>query len=58
MNAYAKTPLGQRIYDFGMSTVSDRWLARKYNLPIAEARRIRDRIRRAVSPQRKRQKRT
>jgi hypothetical protein len=50
--AYGKTEIGQKVYDFGMSKVSDRWLARKYGMPIVEVRALRKRMREAITPKR------
>lgn len=38
---YAKTPLGQMLYDLGFTDLSDRYLARKHQKPIAEIRKLR-----------------
>jgi hypothetical protein len=50
--AYGKTEIGQKVYDFGMSKVSDRWLARKYNMSIIDVRALRKRMREAIYPKR------
>lgn len=36
--AYARTPLGQYLYDLGFTDLSDRYLARKFRKPIADIR--------------------
>jgi hypothetical protein len=39
---YGRTPLGQLLYDLAFSKLSERYLARKYRLPIAEIRKLRN----------------
>src|SRR5262245_49546098 len=40
--AYAKTKLGQLLYDLAFTELSDSYLARKHKLPIDSIRRMRD----------------
>jgi hypothetical protein len=39
--AYGKTPLGQLVYDLLFTNLSEKYLARKHRMPIAEVRRLR-----------------
>ena len=45
---YGRTELGQRVYDFGFAKLTDRWLARKYKMPIADVRALKARLRKAL----------
>lgn len=39
--AYAKTPLGQFLYDLGFTALNDKYLARKHRKPIGYIREAR-----------------
>jgi hypothetical protein len=39
--AYGKTPLGQLLFDLAYTDLSERYLARKHDKPVAEIRRLR-----------------
>ncbi len=39
---YGKTPQGQLIYDLAFVQLSDKWIARKHRIPIAEVRSLRE----------------
>jgi hypothetical protein len=39
--AYGKTPQGQLLYDLAFVDRTDKWLARKHQVPIAEIRNLR-----------------
>lgn len=51
--AYGKTPLGQLLYDLGFTKLSDRYLARKHHMPIAEIRSCREAAMRGLGKKRK-----
>jgi len=38
---FGRTPLGQLLYDLAFARLSDRWIARKHKMPIAEVRKCR-----------------
>ena len=40
--AFKKTPAGQLLYDLAFVALSDKWLARKHGVPIAEVRELRE----------------
>jgi hypothetical protein len=40
--AFTKTPAGQLLYDLAFVTRSDKWLARKHRVPVAEIRELRE----------------
>lgn len=55
--AYGRTALGQAVYDFGFTTLTDKHLARKHRMPIGEVRRVRADVRAALQPPRRPTKR-
>jgi hypothetical protein len=38
---YTKTPVGQFLHDIAFRDLTDRWIARKHQVPIVEVRNIR-----------------
>ena len=44
---YGRTPQGQMLYDFGFAHLTEKWLARKYRMPIARVRDLKRRVRSA-----------
>lgn len=54
--AYVRTPLGQKLYDFGFAKLTDKWLARKYLMPIGEARELKAAVRKNLKPKRRKRK--
>lgn len=38
---YVKTPVGQLLYDLAFADRTDKWLAQKHQIPIAEIRNLR-----------------
>ena len=45
---YGRTPLGQLLYDLGFTRLTEKWLARKHKMPVAEVRRLRKIVRKAL----------
>jgi hypothetical protein len=39
--AYTRTPAGQFLFDIAFRDLSDKWIARKHQVPIAEVRNVR-----------------
>jgi hypothetical protein len=56
MTSYGKTPIGQLLYDLAFTKLSERYLARKHKLPIAEIRQCRQTATRILFPKRKKRK--
>lgn len=54
VDAFAKTPLGQIIYDMGFSRISDKSIARKHSIPIKNVRELRAKVKEAISADKKR----
>ena len=54
---FGGTPLGQLLYDLAFARLSDRWIARKHKMPIAEVRKCRAAAMRGLGHERKRKKR-
>lgn len=53
---YGRTPLGQKLYDFGFAKLTDKWLARKHGMPIGEVRELKAAVRKNLKPKRKKAK--
>lgn len=45
---YGRTAIGQLIYDLGFAKLTDKWLARKHRMPIAEIRHLRKVMRKGL----------
>lgn len=45
---YGRTPIGQLLYDLAFAKLSDRWIARKHRMPVAEVRKCRAAARRGL----------
>lgn len=54
---YGKTPGGQMLWDFGLSKLSDSYLARKYYMPIARVRKLRAKVIKALNSKKRSTKR-
>jgi len=50
---FGRTAKGQMLYDFGFSKLTEKWLARKYRMSIAEVRKLKATARAALNPKRK-----
>lgn len=53
MTVYGRTSEGQMLYDFGFSDLTEKWLARKYNMRLAEVRSLKKSTRDALNHKRK-----
>ena len=51
---FGKTALGQIVYDLGISDLTDRYLARKHHMKIADLRSLRARLRKTIRGKKKR----
>jgi hypothetical protein len=38
---YAKTPIGQLLYDLAFTEITDKWIARKHRISLSEVRTLR-----------------
>lgn len=45
---FGRTDIGQAVYDFGMAKLTDKWLARKYKMPIGKVRELKKKVRKAL----------
>lgn len=53
---YGRTREGQLLYDLAFAKLTDKWLARKWQKPIAEIRSLRETARTAIGFKPKRKK--
>jgi len=54
--AYGPTPQGQKLYDFGFAKLTDKWLARKYQMPLPEVRRLKADVLKILKPKKRKRK--